>query len=90
MRNPFIDIKQNLLDSKERVINYQGSDLANQIHDELNKKVDDQVLQIMLYGAYNAGKSTFVNALIGEERANVGEIPTTDSVDIFDWNATAC
>ncbi|OZS43159.1 GTPase [Photobacterium sanguinicancri] len=86
MRNPFIDIKQNLLDSKERVINYQGSDLANQIHDELNKKVDDQVLQIMLYGAYNAGKSTFVNALIGEECANVGEIPTTDSVDTFDWN----
>lgn len=86
MRNPFIDIKQNVADSKELLTKYQEFDLLNQTYEELNARVDDQVLQIMLYGSYNAGKSTFINALIGEERASVGEIPTTDSVDIFDWN----
>ncbi|NMU83941.1 hypothetical protein HKB16_13720, partial [Vibrio parahaemolyticus] len=41
---------------------------------------------VMLYGAYNAGKSTLINALIGPEKATVNDIPTTDTVDYYDWN----
>ena len=40
----------------------------------------------MLFGAYNAGKSTLINALLGEERAVVGDIPTTDAVHRYDWD----
>lgn len=40
--------------------------------------------QILLHGGYNAGKSTLINALLGEQRAAVGAIPTTASVDRYD------
>lgn len=38
---------------------------------------------VMVYGVYNAGKSTLINALLGEERAEVGDIPKTDRVDPY-------
>lgn len=43
---------------------------------------------IMVYGVYNAGKSTLINALIGEEVAATGDIPLTDRVDAYHWNNT--
>lgn len=41
---------------------------------------------IMVYGVYNAGKSTLINALIGEKVAKTGDIPLTDSIDAYSWN----
>lgn len=35
---------------------------------------------IMVYGVYNAGKSTLINALIGKEVAATGDIPLTDVI----------
>lgn len=43
---------------------------------------------IMVYGVYNAGKSTLINALIGDNVAKTGDIPLTDSVDAYHWNNT--
>lgn len=40
---------------------------------------------IMVYGVYNAGKSTLINALLGEERAKVADRPETDSVNRYPW-----
>lgn len=40
---------------------------------------------IMVYGVYNAGKSTLINALIGKEAAAVDDVPTTDSVATYVW-----
>lgn len=44
----------------------------------------EPVMKIALVGKRNAGKSTFVNALAGEDRVIVSEIPgtTRDSVDV--------
>ena len=53
---------------------------------QIENKANDSILHIMLYGAYNAGKSTLVNAILGEEKAKVEDIPTTDSVDYYNWN----
>lgn len=50
------------------------------------QKINERTLSIQLYGAYNAGKSTFINTLLGKNSAKVGEIPTTDQVEEFDWN----
>ncbi|MCT4714779.1 dynamin family protein [Enterobacteriaceae bacterium H18W14] len=41
---------------------------------------------IMVYGVYNAGKSTLINALLGEKAAKTGDIPLTDRVDAYSWN----
>lgn len=41
--------------------------------------------EIMIYGIYNAGKSSILNELIGEDRAKVEDIPTTDSVTYYQW-----
>lgn len=49
------------------------------------QKVNERTLSILLYGAYNAGKSTLINVLLGKNAAAIGEIPTTDRVDEFNW-----
>ena len=41
--------------------------------------------EIMVYGIYNAGKSSILNELIGEDRAAVEDTPTTDAVTYYDW-----
>lgn len=41
--------------------------------------------EILVHGAYNAGKSTLINALLGEERAAVRDIPTTATIDRYDF-----
>ena len=47
-----------------------------------------QRTRIMLYGAYNAGKSSLINCLLGaDDQATEGEIPTTDRVNTFEWGA---
>lgn len=52
---------------------------------------DLKTLKVMLFGAYNAGKSTFINTLIGQEIAKVDDVPTTDQVNEYFWNGiTLC
>ncbi|MDO5357272.1 MAG: 50S ribosome-binding GTPase [Conchiformibius sp.] len=40
---------------------------------------------IMVYGVYNAGKSTLINALLGQEQAEIDDVPKTDSVTAYRW-----
>lgn len=40
---------------------------------------------IMVYGVYNAGKSTLINALLGKVVAEIDDIPKTDSVSAYRW-----
>ncbi len=49
-------------------------------------KVNNLKPQIMMYGIYNAGKSSVINALLGKDVAKVADIPTTDNVDLYSWN----
>ncbi len=49
-------------------------------------------IRIAVIGRRNTGKSSFVNALVGEERLIVSEIPgtTRDAIDVeFDWQDSA-
>jgi len=63
-------------------------ELLDLIADKLGGVAGDQpgetVMKIALVGVRNVGKSTFVNALAGQERVIVSEIPgtTRDSVDV--------
>jgi len=59
----------------------------------VQRQFDDKRRQpdasIMVYGIYNAGKSTLINALIGDNLAKTGDIPVTDSIGTYIWNNTA-
>lgn len=59
---------------------------ADERVNQLTERLQNGRLQVMLFGAYNAGKSTLVNALLGTEAAQVGDVPTTDSVTAYDWS----
>lgn len=41
--------------------------------------------RIIVFGTYNAGKSTLINALIGQEVARVADHPETDQVTSYPW-----
>ncbi len=45
---------------------------------------DDPVMKLAIVGKRNAGKSSFINAIAGEERVIVSEVPgtTRDSIDV--------
>lgn len=82
MNNIVPQLQQQLTDSREVVSRYHNGDLAR-IHGELEQLFGERTAQVMLYGAYNAGKSTLVNALLGQEKAPVRDIPTTFQVDRY-------
>lgn len=64
---------------------YLGESKAQAQLDKLNKEINRERLNIMVFGAYNAGKSSLINALRGSNDAHIGEIPTTDTVDSYEW-----
>ena len=59
-------------------------EIAQRLADPDQQAPVDPLLRVALLGKRNAGKSTFVNRLAGEERVIVSEIPgtTRDSIDV--------
>ena len=49
------------------------------------ERLKDLNPKLMVYGIYNAGKSTLINALLGGEFAPVGDVPTTKAVNTYNW-----
>lgn len=68
--------------------NYNKTSVVEEITARLEhlpkEKPKDEEMKIALVGKRNAGKSTFINAIVGEERVIVSEIPgtTRDAVDV--------
>lgn len=50
------------------------------------ERLRSQHPKIMLYGVYNSGKSTLLNALMGENKAAVGDVPETFATTPYAWN----
>ncbi len=62
-----------------------AAELAKTFADINAGKIRKVEPEIMVYGIYNAGKSSILNELIGEDRAKVEDVPTTDTVTYYDW-----
>lgn len=45
----------------------------------------DRPLQLTVMGEFNSGKSTFVNAFLGEEVAPMGIVPTTATINVLKY-----
>jgi hypothetical protein len=51
----------------------------------LREDADKCVMRTIVFGYYNAGKSTLINALLGREEAPVGDVPLTDKITAYHW-----
>jgi small GTP-binding protein len=49
----------------------------------------DEIFLLVIVGEFNAGKSAFINALVGAEVAPEGVTPTTARITILQWGETA-
>src|SRR3954470_22878286 len=54
--------------------------LKERVEKELVKKMEEDRFHLVVVGEFNHGKSTFVNALLGESVLPVGVTPTTAAI----------
>ena len=62
-----------------------SSDIAKKFYEVNDTKIRTVEPEIMVYGIYNAGKSSILNELMGDDKATVNDVPTTDSVTYYDF-----
>jgi small GTP-binding protein len=71
-----------VLTARDALVGAEGSrdDL-----DRLARLVDemDELFLLVIVGEYNAGKSTFINALLGDDVFDTGDLPTTRAISIL-------
>jgi len=87
LRKREIDLMTELLDVLPRITNYD-EDRVGQVRDAMFHA--DHPLLMMFVGAFNAGKSSLINALLGNDSVlRVGSTPTTDRISILRYGETA-
>jgi hypothetical protein len=59
---------------------------ATELGQRLHGKAASMQPRIMVYGIYNAGKSTLINALMGRDEAEVADRPKTFRVTPYPWH----
>ncbi len=65
---------------------FLSQEKINDMTKMVKQKINDFSPGIMVYGVYNAGKSTLLNALIGQEYAEMSDRPETCKVARFEWH----
>ena len=62
----------------------EAAKLSRGIAEDVMPKLNFEKPRVLVYGIYNSGKSTLVNAICGQEVAQVANRPTTYEVDKYD------
>lgn len=52
---------------------------------KLREDAQRGTLRTVVFGHYNAGKSTFINALLGQARAPMADVPLTAHIEDYEW-----
>jgi len=85
MKNIKYDI-ESICDSLAKYIQVSATetDVISRLESEVRMLLNVDKPKIMVYGIYNAGKSTLINAMCGNAVAEVRDCPTTDSINEYD------
>lgn len=75
-----------LVDGLPLLTKHVGEAPAQELVSFVARRASDATPVVMVFGIYNAGKSTLLNALMGEERAAVADRPETSVVTSYEWN----
>ena len=59
---------------------------VSQIDNTVKNLLDFDKPKVMVYGIYNSGKSTLINALMRQEVAEMADRPMTNQISEFDRN----
>ncbi len=76
-----------LSDLRVALVQFEASDEDRRTLDESIQQLDDLFLLVVV-GEFNAGKSAFINALLGDAVLEEGEIPTTSQVNVLRYGDT--
>ena len=80
-KNTLLNILKSYSDDNPKL-----SHIINNIEEISNHKLKNIKPYIMVYGIYNAGKSSIINELLGSDEAKVNDKPETAVVQEFEWN----
>jgi len=61
------------------------STLRDRVNGQLVRKLEDDRFHLVVVGEFNHGKTTFVNALLGQRALPVGVTPTTAAIHHIRW-----
>lgn len=64
---------------------YSGEEKAEELRAFVETRLAQGKPTVMVYGIYNSGKSTLLNAFLGRELAPVANRPETDRVTPYEW-----
>lgn len=83
-KNSYFKIQQDIVKYSVDLVAKDELDSFNQ---HIEAKLSDFKPTLMIYGTYNAGKSTLLNALFGkDEMAKTGDAPETKEVHKYEYN----
>lgn len=89
MESKITDYKGRVIEQFENLRNLSEKAAMYNIFEEDYKRIDEQLSKItpslMFYGVYNAGKSSLLNAIFGQIKASVADIPETHKVTYYKW-----
>jgi small GTP-binding protein len=84
-----INKKEQFKQIKDEVVLYAKEYNSNieKFKEHVEDKLQNYKPTLMVYGVYNAGKSTLLNAIFGkDEMAQTADRPMTDRVDAYEYN----
>ena len=88
MKNDGTPIRETLSETAPILQKYLGAAEVEDLRAFVESRLNDGKPTAMVYGIYNSGKSTLLNALCGRELARVANRPETDRVTPYVWEGT--
>ncbi len=88
MKNDGTPIRETLSEAASILQKYLGAAEVEDLRAFVESRLDDGKPTAMVYGIYNSGKSTLLNALCGRELARVASRPETDRITPYVWEGT--